>query len=65
MDMPRDDGKKYGAGGQLIQEIMEPQEPVKKPSVKRGFKKSNPVALEETVRDSLPSDVEFNTEEEE
>ena len=39
--MPRDDGKKYGAGGQLIQEIMEPQEPVKKPSVKRGFKKSS------------------------
>jgi len=65
MNMARDDGMRYGAGGQLIQEINELQEPVKKPSIKRGLKKSNPVALEETVRDSLPSDVEFNTEEDE
>jgi len=63
MDMPRDDGKRYGAGGQLIQEIVEPQEPVKKPSIRRGFK-NKPEMLEETVRDSLPSDVELKEEEE-
>ena len=55
--MARDDGKRYGAGGTL-QEIVEPQpEPINKPSPRRGIRKKAEM-LEETVRDTLPSDVE-------
>ena len=64
--MARDDGKRYGAGGavQMIQEIQEispvkPDAP-KLPLARRGRpKKTKEVhMLEETVRDSLPSDSE-------
>ena len=55
--MARDDGKKYGAGGVLM-EIVEPQpESINKPSPRRGIRKKAEV-LEETVRDTLPSDTE-------
>ena len=56
--MARDDGKKYGAGGVLM-EIVEPQpEPQQKPpSKRRGIRKKAEV-LEETVRDTLHSDTE-------
>lgn len=56
--MARDDGKRYGAGG-VLQEIVEPQsEPQQKPrSQRRGLRKKAEV-LEETVRDTLPSDTE-------
>ena len=49
--MARDDGKRYGAGGVLM-EIIEPQpEPKKKPKKKAEI-------LEERIMDTLPSDVE-------
>ena len=49
--MARDDGKRYGAGGVLM-EIVEPQpEPKKKPKKKAEI-------LEERIMDTLPSDVE-------
>ena len=56
--MARDDGKRYGAGGVLM-EIVEPQpELQQKPrSQRRGLRKKAEV-LEETVRDYLPSDTE-------
>ena len=57
--MARDDGKRYGAGG-VLQEIVEVQEPepqTKPRSQRRGLRKKSEV-LEETVRDSLPSDSE-------
>ena len=57
--MARDDGKRYGAGG-VLQEIVEVQEPepqTKPRSQIRGLRKKAEV-LEETVRDSLPSDSE-------
>ena len=57
--MARDDGKRYGAGG-VLQEIVEVQEPepqTKPRSQRRGIRKKAEV-LEETVRDSLPSDSE-------
>ena len=57
--MARDDGKRYGAGG-VLQEIVEVQEPepqTKPRSRRRGLRKKAEV-LEETVRDSLPSDSE-------
>ncbi len=57
--MARDDGKRYGAGG-VLQEIVEVQEPepqTKPRSQRRGLRKKAEV-LEETVRDSLPSDSE-------
>ena len=57
--MARDDGKRYGAGG-VLQEIVEVQEPepqTKPRSQRRGLKKKAEV-LEETVRDTLPSDTE-------
>ncbi len=57
--MARDDGKRYGAGG-VLQEIVEVQEPEpqqKPPSKRRGIRKKAEV-LEETVRDTLPSDTE-------
>ncbi len=57
--MARDDGKRYGAGG-VLQEIVEVQEPepqTKPRSQRRGLRKKAEV-LEETVRDSLPSDTE-------
>tara|TARA_B100000073_G_scaffold333787_1_gene325621 strand:- start:843 stop:1049 length:207 start_codon:yes stop_codon:yes gene_type:complete len=59
MEMARDDGKRYGAGG-VLQEIVEVQEPepqTKPRSQRRGLRKKAEV-LEETVRDSLPSDTE-------
>tara|TARA_Y100000401_G_C8171801_1_gene149546 strand:- start:302 stop:508 length:207 start_codon:yes stop_codon:yes gene_type:complete len=59
MEMARDDGKRYGAGG-VLQEIVEVQEPepqTKPRSQRRGLRKKAEV-LEETVRDSLPSDSE-------
>tara|TARA_B100001123_G_C14956213_1_gene885763 strand:+ start:11 stop:211 length:201 start_codon:yes stop_codon:yes gene_type:complete len=57
MDMARDDGKRYGAGGSvMLQEIVEePPKPVRKSRTK---KTTSPAMLEETVRDALPSDVE-------
>ena len=57
--MARDDGKRYGAGG-VLQEIVEVQEPepqTKPRSQRRGLRKKAEV-LEETVRDTLPSDTE-------
>ena len=54
--MARDDGKRYGAGGTL-QEIVEPQPEVTPPSKRRGIRKKAEM-LEETVRDTLPSDTE-------
>ena len=51
--MARDDGKRYGAGGALM-EIVAPQ--VEKPAPKKSKKKVQ--VLEERVSDSLPSDVE-------
>ena len=57
--MARNDGKRYGAGG-VLQEIVEVQEPepqTKPRSQRRGLRKKAEV-LEETVRDSLPSDSE-------
>ena len=57
--MARDDGKRYGAGG-VLQEIVEVQDPepqTKPRSQRRGLRKKAEV-LEETVRDSLPSDSE-------
>ena len=57
--MARDDGKRYGACG-VLQEIVEVQEPepqTKPRSQRRGLRKKAEV-LEETVRDSLPSDSE-------
>jgi len=59
MEMARDDGKRYGAGG-VLQEIVEVQEPepqTKPRSQRRGLRKKAEV-LEETVRDTLPSDTE-------
>ena len=59
MEMARDDGKRYGAGG-VLQEIVEVQEPepqTKPRSQRRGLRKKAEV-LEETVRDSLPSESE-------
>ena len=54
--MARDDGVKIGAGGAIIQEIAHEKAPVtNKPKVK---------ILEETVRDSLPSDIESAGEDE-
>ena len=47
--MARDDGMKYGAGGTLIQEIVEPQ-PKKTPSVRKGIRNNKAEMLEETVR---------------
>ena len=57
--MARDDGKRYGAGGVLqeIVEVQEPEPPTKPRSQRRGLRKKAEV-LEETVRDSLPSDSE-------
>ena len=56
--MARDDGKKYGAGGVLeIVEVQEPEPQTKPRSQRRGLRKKAEV-LEETVRDSLPSDSE-------
>ena len=51
--MARDDGKRYGAGGALM-EIVTPQ--VEKPAPKKSKKKVQ--VLEERVIDTLPSDVE-------
>ena len=56
--MARDDGKKYGGGGKLI-EIVEPQ-PEQKPQ-KKTKKKAE--ILEERIIDTLPSDVEPGEEE--
>ena len=70
--MARDDGVKYGAGGgvHMIQEIQEiapvkPDPSPKQPLARRGSpkKKEEAQMLEETVRDSLPSDVESMEEE--
>ena len=57
--MARDDGKRYGAGGVLheIVEVQEPEPQTKPRSQRRGLRKKAEV-LEETVRDSLPSDSE-------
>ena len=54
--MARDDGKKYGGGGKLI-EIVEPQ-----PEPKKKTKKKAEI-LEERIIDTLPSDVEPGEEE--
>ena len=51
--MARDDGKRYGAGGALI-EIVDPQ--VENPAPKKKKKKVQD--LEERVFDTLPSDTE-------
>ena len=70
--MARDDGVKYGAGGgvHMIQEIQEispvkPDPSPKQPLARRGRpkKKEEVHMLEETVRDSLPSDSEPMEEE--
>lgn len=54
--MARDDGKRYGAGGVLM-EIAEPQ-----PEPKKKTKKKAEI-LEERIIDTLPSDVEPGEEE--
>ena len=51
--MARDDGKRYGAGGALI-ETVAPQ--VENPAPKKRKKKGQ--VLEERVVDTLPSDTE-------
>ncbi len=51
--MARDDGKRYGAGGALI-ETVAPQ--VENPAPKKRKKKV--LVLEERVIDTLPSDTE-------
>ena len=58
--MARDDGKRYGAGGVLM-EIVEPQ-PEPKPEPKKKTKKKAEI-LEERIIDTLPSDVEPGEEE--
>lgn len=52
--MARDDGKRYGAGGALIETYTTQVE--KSPAPKKSTKKVQ--TLEERVIDSLPSDVE-------
>ena len=52
--MAREDGKRYGAGGALI-ETFEPQV---EETVAPKKKKNKVQALEERVIDTLPSDVE-------
>tara|TARA_Y100001963_G_scaffold76293_1_gene105824 strand:- start:1950 stop:2111 length:162 start_codon:yes stop_codon:yes gene_type:complete len=49
--MARDDGKRYGAGGVLM-EILEPEPAPKKKKEKKAQ------VLEERLHDNLPSDVE-------
>ena len=69
--MARDDGMRYGAGGAgMIQEIQEiapvnPDPTPKGPLASRGRpkKKEEAQMLEETVRNSLPSDSEPMEEE--
>ena len=56
--MARDDGKRYGAGGVLM-EIVESQP---EPTSKKKTKKKAEI-LEERILDSLPSDVEPGEEE--
>ena len=56
--MARDDGKRYGGGGKLI-EIVEPQ---LEPKPKKKTKKKAEI-LEERIIDTLPSDVEPGEEE--
>ena len=56
--MARDDGKRYGAGGVLM-EIVEPQP---EPKPKKKTKKKAEI-LEERIIDTLPSDVEPGVEE--
>ena len=56
--MARDDGKRYGAGGVLM-EIVEPQ-PEPKPKKKN---KEKVEILEERIIDTLPSDVDPGEEE--
>lgn len=53
--MARDDGKRYGAGGALI-ETVEPQ--VEDAPASKKKKATKVEVLEERVADSLPSDVE-------
>jgi len=52
--MARDDGKRYGAGGALIETVTPQVE--EKPAPKKSKKKVQ--VLEERVIDTLPSDVE-------
>jgi len=52
--MARDDGKRYGAGGALIETVTPQVE--EKPAPKKSKKKVQ--VLEERVFDTLPSDVE-------
>lgn len=59
--MARDDGKRYGAGGGILQEIVEPQ-PETKPQAKRGIRKKVQM-LEERLHDNVPSDTEPMEEE--
>tara|TARA_B100001564_G_scaffold303608_1_gene271833 strand:- start:129 stop:320 length:192 start_codon:yes stop_codon:yes gene_type:complete len=58
--MARDDGKRYGAGGSVLQEIVEPSET--KPPVRRGIRKKAQM-LEERLHDNVPSDTEPMEEE--
>lgn len=61
--MARDDGKRYGAGGSVLQEIVEPVKPSEtKPPVRRGIRKKAQM-LEERLHDNVPSDTEPMEEE--
>ena len=60
--MARDDGVKIGAGGSVIQEIVEiPSAPV--PLAKKQNKKVE--VLEETIKDTLPTDIEPEVDDDE
>ncbi len=64
--MARDDGKKYGAGGSMIQEIVEePPKPTVKRKSQTKKQENNPTILEERIVDTLPSDVEWEKTEDE
>jgi hypothetical protein len=60
--MPRDDGVRYGAGGQpILKEIVEVPT-TSSPLATRTVSKKVEV-LEETIRDTLPSDIDSEEEE--
>jgi len=62
--MPRDDGVRYGAGGQpILKEIVEV--PTSSPPLATRTKSKKVEVLEETIRDTIPSDVESEGDDDE
>ena len=53
--MPRNDGVRYGAGGQVLQEIVETP---KRATTLAEKQKKKVEILEERIVDTIPSDVE-------